>query len=186
VSDGNPGQSGAVCAQRRDWQLLVRRAPADADAGGFDVAFGGGFDLPPGMVARELARMDCITVASPAFLQGKPRPTDPAGLADLASIVTCSSLSGRLRTHVMRNSAGVEMMIGHKPSAAGPGFRPSVRAARAAAPAKRCAAAAVTRLVWRHWPHLAVLRQPETAARQDPRLRRFRHPDLSRAAAVGV
>nr|WP_315231965.1 LysR substrate-binding domain-containing protein [uncultured Albidiferax sp.] len=97
-----------------DWSFDNR--PLDLIAGGFDVAFGGGFDLPPGMVARELARMHCIIVASPAFLQGKSRPIDPVGLADMASIVMRSPLSGRLRTHVMRNGAGVEMVIGHKPA----------------------------------------------------------------------
>jgi DNA-binding transcriptional LysR family regulator len=70
---------------------------------------GDGFDLPPGMVARELARVLLIAVAAPALLQGKRRPKDPAGLADFPAVVMRSPLTGRMRTQVMRNSAGVEV-----------------------------------------------------------------------------
>jgi DNA-binding transcriptional LysR family regulator len=90
-----------------DWFFDNR--PLDLIAGGFDAAFGGGFDLPPGMVARELARVHLIAVASPAFLHGKRLPKNPAGLADLAGLVMRSPLNSRVRTPVMRNSAGVEM-----------------------------------------------------------------------------
>jgi len=96
-----------------DWYFDNR--PLDLIASGFDAAIGGGFDLPPGMVARELARMHLIAVASPEFMRGKRRPKDPAGLAELAGIVMRSPLSGRLRTYVMRNGAGAEMAVVQKP-----------------------------------------------------------------------
>jgi len=96
-----------------DWFFDNR--PLDLIAGGFDAAIGGGFELRPGMVARELGPIHLIAVASPAFLRGKRRPKDPAGLADLASVVMRSPLNGRARTRVMRNGAGAEMMAVQTP-----------------------------------------------------------------------
>jgi DNA-binding transcriptional LysR family regulator len=96
-----------------DWYFDNR--PVDLIAGGFDAAIGGGFDLPPGMVARELGRIHLIAVASPAFLNGKSRPEDPTGLSELACVTLRSSLTGRVRTLVMRNSAGNEMAAIQKP-----------------------------------------------------------------------
>lgn len=96
-----------------DWTFDNR--PVDLIAGGFDAAIGGGFELPPGMVARELGRIHLIAVASPAFLHGKRRPEDPTGLAELAGVTLRSPLNGRVRTLVMRNSAGSEMAAVQKP-----------------------------------------------------------------------
>ncbi|CAE6722367.1 LysR family transcriptional regulator [Paraburkholderia nemoris] len=96
-----------------DWYFDNR--PLDLIAGGFDAAIGGGFDLPPGMVARELGRIHLIAVASPAFLRGKRRPKDPAGLGELAGVAMRSPLSSRTRTWVMRNGAGAEMAAVEKP-----------------------------------------------------------------------
>jgi len=90
-----------------DWYFDNR--PVDLIAGGFDAAIGGGFDLPPGMVARELGRIHLIAVASPVFLRGKNRPEDPIGLAELAGVTLRSPLNGRVRTLVMRNSVGSEI-----------------------------------------------------------------------------
>jgi len=96
-----------------DWFFDNR--PLDLIAGGFDAAVGGGFELPPGMVARELGRIHLIAAASPGFLRGKRRPKDPAGLAELAAVSMRSPLHGRLRTPVMRNGAGREMAATQKP-----------------------------------------------------------------------
>lgn len=96
-----------------DWYFDNR--PLDLIAGGFDAAIGGGFDLPPGIVARELARIHVIAVASPAFMRGKSRPKDPAGLSEFAGLAMRSSLNNRVRTHVMRNGTGVEMAAVQKP-----------------------------------------------------------------------
>ncbi|MBM7044803.1 LysR family transcriptional regulator [Rhizobium lusitanum] len=90
-----------------DWYLDNR--PLDLISGGFDAAIGGGFDLPDGMVARELGRIHLIAVASPAFMRGRSRPEDPAGLAQLPCVAMRSPLSSRLRTWVMRNATGAEM-----------------------------------------------------------------------------
>jgi DNA-binding transcriptional LysR family regulator len=96
-----------------DWYFDNR--PLDLIAGGFDAAVGGGFDLPDGMVARELGRIHLIAVASPAFLRGKRRPKEPGALAEIASVAMRSPLSGRMRTNVMRNSAGSETAVVLKP-----------------------------------------------------------------------
>jgi DNA-binding transcriptional LysR family regulator len=97
-----------------DW--VFENRPLDLIAGGFDVAFGGGFDLPPGMVARELARMHAILVASPDFMQGKSLPKDPSELGTLPCIAMRSPLSGRIRTYVMRNNTGAEIVLAQKPA----------------------------------------------------------------------
>lgn len=96
-----------------DWYFDNR--PLDLIAGGFDAAIGGGFDLPDGMVARELGRIHLIAVASPTFLRGKRRPKEPGALAEIASVAMRSPLSGRVRTNVMRNIAGSETAVVLKP-----------------------------------------------------------------------
>lgn len=90
-----------------DWVFDSR--PLDLIAGGFDAAIGAGFELPPGMVARELARIHLIAVAAPALLQGKRAPADPSELAAFPNVVLRSPLTGRVRTQLMRNQAGVEI-----------------------------------------------------------------------------
>lgn len=96
-----------------DWVFDSR--PLDLIAGGFDAAIGAGFELPPGMVARELAQIHLIAVASPALLQGKRRPKDPSELAGFPNVVMRSPLTGRMRTQIMRNSAGVEVTAKQQP-----------------------------------------------------------------------
>lgn len=90
-----------------DWVFDSR--PLDLISGGFDAAIGAGFEVPPGMVARELARVHLIAVAAPALLQGQRRPQDPSGLAEFPSVVMRSPLTGRMRIQVMRNKKGVEV-----------------------------------------------------------------------------
>ena len=90
-----------------DWVIDSR--PLDLISGGFDAAIGAGFEVPPGMVARELARVHLIAVAAPALLRGQRRPQDPSGLAEFPSVVMRSPLTGRMRIQVMRNKKGVEV-----------------------------------------------------------------------------
>jgi len=87
-----------------DWTFDSR--PVDLIGGGFDAAIGAGFELPPGMVARELAQIHLIAVATPALLAGRRLPQDPAGLAELPGVVMRSSVTGRVRSWVMHNRAG--------------------------------------------------------------------------------
>lgn len=90
-----------------DWFFDSR--PIDLIAGGFDAAIGAGFELPPGMVARELAQIHLIAVATPKLLHGQRLPADPSELAALPSVVIRSPLTGRVRTQLMRNQAGAEV-----------------------------------------------------------------------------
>lgn len=97
-----------------DWSLDNR--PQDLIAGGFDAAIGGGFDLPLGMVARELARLQIVAVASPSFMRGKRRPRDPAGLGEFPCVAMRSPSTSRVRTLIMRNGAGAEMAAVQNPA----------------------------------------------------------------------
>lgn len=177
-----------------DW--FFDNHPVELIAGGFDAAIGGGFDLPPGMVARELGRIHLIAVASPAFLHGKRRPNDPTELAEFAGVAMRSPLNGRVRTLVMRNSAGTEMaavqrpvMMVNDPDALSRatllGLGVGLVAVPHAAPhlGERRAGAAAAGLVWRRWADFAVFLQPETAAGQDARFCRFRHRGVPCAEA---
>ncbi|OCP09421.1 MULTISPECIES: LysR family transcriptional regulator [unclassified Ensifer] len=94
-------------AIRIDWQFDNRQV--DLVAEGFDAAIGGGFELSPGIVSRVLAPAHIIAVASPAYMESRPIPLDPEGLAVLDGIVMRSSQSGRIRHWTMRNAAGEEM-----------------------------------------------------------------------------
>lgn len=90
-----------------DWHFDNRQI--DLIGEGFDAAIGGGIELTPGVVARELARVHIVATASPAYMAGKALPKHPSDLAGLNGIVRRSSPTGRVRTWVMRNAKGVEV-----------------------------------------------------------------------------
>jgi len=97
-----------------DWTF--HNHPLDLIAGGFDAAIGGGFDIPGGLVAHELAQIRLIAVASPAFLHDRPRPADPAELGELPGVVLRSPQTNRVRTWVMRNRADAAMTAVEMPA----------------------------------------------------------------------
>jgi DNA-binding transcriptional LysR family regulator len=92
---------------RPEWHFENR--PVDLVAEGYDAAIGGGFELAPGIVARTLAPAHIIAVASPGYMSGRVRPSDPGGLAHLDGIVMRSLRTGRVRPWTMRDAAGTEM-----------------------------------------------------------------------------
>ncbi len=96
-----------------DWHFDNRQV--DLIAEGFDAAVGGGVELTPGIVARELARAHVIAVASPAYLARAGKPKAPADLQRHDGIVMRSSLSGRIRTWGLRNSAGEQATVEMRP-----------------------------------------------------------------------
>ncbi|MFY8043067.1 MAG: LysR family transcriptional regulator, partial [Rhodoferax sp.] len=53
-----------------DWHFENRQV--DLIGEGFDAAIGGGIELAPGVVARELSRLHLIPVAAPAYLTRHP------------------------------------------------------------------------------------------------------------------
>jgi len=57
--------------------LQFEHRAVDLIVDGFDAAIGGGFELKPGVVARELAPAHLVAVASPAYLKGRKLPRTP-------------------------------------------------------------------------------------------------------------
>jgi DNA-binding transcriptional LysR family regulator len=92
---------------RPEWHFETR--PVDLLAEGYDAAIGGAFDLPPGVVARKLAPVHVIAVASPNYVKGRTAPADPSGLAGLSGIAMRSLKTGRIRSLTMRDAAGAKM-----------------------------------------------------------------------------
>jgi DNA-binding transcriptional LysR family regulator len=93
----------------------VENRRVDLVAGGFDAAIGGGFELTPGVVARELMPAHAIAVASPDYLKGRKLPSTPAELAGFDAIAMRSPQSGRVKPWDMRNRRGAEMTAGLRP-----------------------------------------------------------------------
>ena len=92
-----------------DWHFENR--PVDLIGEGFDAAIGGGFELAPGVVSRDLAPAHIIAVASPDYMHRRRRPKDPSGLAPFDGIVMRSERTGRLRQWMMVNAAGERMPV---------------------------------------------------------------------------
>ncbi|WP_224247876.1 LysR family transcriptional regulator [Hyalangium gracile] len=89
-----------------DWHLDTR--PVDLIAEGFDAAIGGGFELPSGLVARELARAHVVAVASPAYLGRIAPPRKPEDLRELEGLLLRAPQSGRIRSWPLRSRSGEE------------------------------------------------------------------------------
>ncbi|QXH37159.1 LysR family transcriptional regulator [Pseudomonas muyukensis] len=78
-----------------DWHFDNRQV--DLIGQGFDAAIGGGFELPPGVVARKLTPAHRVLVAAPAYLQRCPPIEHPQGLQRHAGILIRSPQTGRVR-----------------------------------------------------------------------------------------
>jgi len=86
--------------------LHLENRPVDLIQEGFDAAIGGGFSLPSGIVARELARAHIVAVASPAYVARAGKPRVPGDLPKHDGIVLRSPSSGRVRSRPLTNRAG--------------------------------------------------------------------------------
>ena len=84
-----------------DWHFDNRQV--DLIAEGFDAAIGGGFELPPGLVARELAPAHMVLVASQSYLTGRLAITHPEQLKECAGIFIRSPQTGRIRSWALIN-----------------------------------------------------------------------------------
>ena len=84
-----------------DWHFDNRQV--DLIAEGYDAAIGGGFELPPGLVARELAPAHMILVAAKGYLAGRPPITHPEQLKEHAGIFIRSPQTGRIRPWALIN-----------------------------------------------------------------------------------
>jgi DNA-binding transcriptional LysR family regulator len=94
--------------------LSLENRQVDLIGEGFDAAIGGGMDLAAGVVARRLAPLHVIAVASPACLAGRAPPQHPQELASLDGVGMRSALTGRVRVWRMRNRAGAEATLEHE------------------------------------------------------------------------
>jgi len=87
----------------------------DIVAEGFDVAIGGGIALNDGLIARELARLRIVLVASPAYLKAHRAPTHPQDLARHRGLLRRSLATGRLVPWALKNGQGEELIASVRP-----------------------------------------------------------------------
>ena len=92
-----------------DWHFDNR--PVDLIGEKFDAAIGGGFDIAPGVVARELAPAHRVLLASPQYLARRRPISTPADLAECDGILVRSPQTGRVRAWPLRNRAGQQAPI---------------------------------------------------------------------------
>lgn len=87
--------------------LRLEQRSVDLIGEGYDAAIGGGFELPPGVVARELGPAHAVVVAAPAYLASRRLhrpPTHPSALTGLDALLRRSEPTGRIRTWLLRRS----------------------------------------------------------------------------------
>jgi DNA-binding transcriptional LysR family regulator len=87
----------------------------DIVAEGFDAAIGGGFPLAAGVVARELAPVHIVAVASPGYLSGRAPPATPDELSGFDGIMRRSTPTGRVRPWTLRSRRVAEQPVQCKP-----------------------------------------------------------------------
>lgn len=96
-----------------DWHFENRQV--DLVGEGFDVGVGAGVELGAGIVARELARIHIVAVASKAYVKAHGAPSHPSELGEHQGVAFRSSRTGRLRSWALRNAAGREVAADPKP-----------------------------------------------------------------------
>lgn len=96
-----------------DWHFDNRQV--DLVGEGFDAAVGGGIELTPGVVARELARLHLIPVASPKYLADRPSIHDPTSLAMADGVLWRSPQTGRVRPWSLQKRDGQQAMVELRP-----------------------------------------------------------------------
>jgi len=96
-----------------DWHFDNRRV--DIVGEGFDAAVGGGFALASGVVARELAPVHIVAVASPRYMAGRAMPRTPDDLASFDGIMRRSSPTGRVRPWALRSRRVAERPVECRP-----------------------------------------------------------------------
>jgi DNA-binding transcriptional LysR family regulator len=96
-----------------DWHFDNRQV--DIVGEGFDAAIGGGFELTAGVVARELAPVHIVAVASPAYMAGRQAPRTPDELAYFDGIMRRSSPTGRVRPWTLRSRRSAEQPVPCRP-----------------------------------------------------------------------
>ncbi|CAI8727314.1 LysR family transcriptional regulator [Pseudomonas chlororaphis] len=83
-----------------EWHFDNRQV--DLIAEGFDVAIGGGIELSPGVIARDLTPAHLVLVASPDYLSRRPPVRRPEQLHDLEHLAMRSPQSGKVRSWTLQ------------------------------------------------------------------------------------
>ncbi len=98
-----------------DWRFDNRQV--DLIGEGFDVAIGGGIDIAPGVVVRELAKVHLILVASPGYLATKRMPKMPADLLQLDALIRYSQTTHHNSAWHLKSVGGDQTTIELPPKA---------------------------------------------------------------------
>ncbi|MBB4819846.1 DNA-binding transcriptional LysR family regulator [Pseudomonas alcaligenes] len=96
-----------------DWHFDNRQV--DLIGEGFDIGIGGGFELPQGVVARQIGPGHRVLLASPGYLEKHPHPQAPADLPQHDGILLRSPQTGRVRNWVLRNGSDDQAPIDLRP-----------------------------------------------------------------------
>lgn len=102
-------------AIKPDWRFDNRQV--DLIGEGFDAAIGGGIDIAPGVVVRELAKVHLILVASPEYLASKFIPKTPTDLQQLDALIRYSQTTNRTTPWHLKTLAGDQVTIELSPRA---------------------------------------------------------------------
>jgi len=102
-------------AIKPDWRFDNRQV--DLIGEGFDVAIGGGVELAPGVVVRELAKIHMVLVASPAYLASKESVKTPADLSKLDALLRYSQTTHRITPWHLKTVKGEQITVELPPRA---------------------------------------------------------------------
>ena len=102
-------------AIKPDWRFDNRQV--DLIGEGFDAAIGGGIDIAPGVVVRELAKVHQVLVASPAYLAAHFVPTHPDELHRLHALLRYSQTTHRVTPWQMKTASGDQVTLELTPRA---------------------------------------------------------------------
>jgi DNA-binding transcriptional LysR family regulator len=92
-----------------DWRFDNRQV--DLIGEGFDVAIGGGIQIAPGIVMRQLAKVHLILVASPGYLKDKSLPKTPEDLYALDTLMRFSQTTSRVTPWHLRSKSGEQVTV---------------------------------------------------------------------------
>lgn len=95
-------------------ELHFENRQVELVAEGYDAGVGAGLELSAGLVAREIARVHIVAVASKAYLKRKGTPKTPADLAGHDFIRFRSARSGKLHVWTLKNSRGGQHTVDDK------------------------------------------------------------------------
>lgn len=96
-------------AIKPDWRFDNRQV--DLIGEGFDAAIGGGIDIAPGVVVRELAKIHLILVASPQYLASQFIPQTPADLHRLDALIRYSQTTNRTTPWHLKSITGEQVTV---------------------------------------------------------------------------